>query len=53
MAAGDVTITVVETPTAAEIDTALTAIRSAGGANGKYGMTWGDGRMFVWGIEEA
>lgn len=55
MAAGDVTVTAVENPTAATIHTALTAIRSAGGANGKYGMeSINNGSVvLVWGIEEA
>lgn len=53
MAAGDVTVTVVNNPTDAEIDTALTAIRVAGGANGTYGCFGLDGRVFCYGIEEA
>lgn len=55
MAAGDVTITAVSNPTAASLDTALTAIRSSGGANGKYGMVSANNGsvIFVWGIEEA
>ena len=53
MAAGDVTVTIVENPTSTTIDTALTAIRTACGANGKYGMEELNGDMVVWGIEEA
>jgi hypothetical protein len=53
MAAGDVSVTIVENPTAASIDTALTALRAAGGANGKYGVFSLNGRVVVWGIEEA
>ena len=53
MAAGDVTVTIVNNATAATIDTALTAIRSSGGANGTYGIFSLDGKVFCWGIEEA
>lgn len=53
MALGDVTVTVVNTPSQTEIDTAMTALRSSGGANGKYGIVALDGRVFCWGIEEA
>lgn len=53
MAAGDVTVTVVENPTATTIDTALTAIRASCGANGKYGAFELNGDVVVWGIEEA
>ena len=53
MTAGDVTVTVVNDATTATIDTALTAIRSSGGANGSYGIFSLDGRVFCWGIEEA
>ena len=53
MGAGDVQVIVVNTPTDAEIDTALTTVRTTGGANGTYGMVALDGRVFVWGITEA
>ncbi len=53
MAAGDVTVTLVSDATAASIDTALTTIRTAGGANGTYGVFAFDGKVFCWGIEEA
>lgn len=53
MAAGDVTVTVVETPSGTEVDAALTAIRTAVGANGKIGVFAINGRAFCWGIEEA
>lgn len=55
MAAGDVTVTAVNNPTNTSLDTALTAIRAAGGANGKYGMVSVDNgkTVFVWGITEA
>ena len=53
MGAGDVAITVVENPTAAEVDTALTAIRTTGGANGTYGVFGLDGRVWCWGITET
>lgn len=53
MAAGDVSVTIVSNPTEATIDTALTALRAAGGANGKYGMCELNGSIVVWGITEA
>jgi hypothetical protein len=53
MAAGDVTVTVVETPSAAEIDTALTSIRTAVTSSGTIGAFSLDGKVFCWGIEEA
>ena len=53
MAAGDVTVTLVSNATAASIDTAMTSIRSSGGANGTYGIFSLDGKVFCWGIEEA
>lgn len=53
MAAGDVDVTIVENPTAAEVDTALTALRTSGGANGTYGCFGLDGRVWCYGIEEA
>ncbi|MCK5017475.1 MAG: hypothetical protein KAS32_10445 [Candidatus Peribacteraceae bacterium] len=53
MAAGDVTVTTLNNATAATIDTALTTIRTAGGANGTYGVLSLDGKVFCWGIEEA
>ena len=53
MAVGDVTVTVVESPTTAEIDTALTAIRVSIGANGSIGACSLDSRVFCWGVVEA
>lgn len=53
MVAGDVAVTIVETPTAAEVDTALTALRVTGGSNGTYGAFSHDGVVFCWGITEA
>lgn len=54
MAAGDVTTQEVAA-TAAAVDTALTALRAAGGANGKYGVvSVNNGTTVIcWGIEEA
>ena len=52
MAVGDVTVTIVEGSSG--IDTALTAIRAACGANGEYGIVQLDmSHVAVWGIEEA
>ncbi len=53
MAAGDVAVTLVTDATAATIDTALTALRVTGGANGSYGVVAFDGKVFCWGITEA
>ncbi len=53
MAAGDVTVSVVENPTAAEVDTALTTIRTAVSAAGTIGAFALDGRVWCWGIEEV
>lgn len=54
MAAGDVTVEVINATTAA-LDTSLTTIRAACGANGKYGVcSINNGlSLIVWGIEEA
>ena len=53
MAAGDVAVTLVNNATTTTIDTALTALRSTGGANGSYGVFAFDGKVFCWGITEA
>ena len=53
MAPGDVSVTVVENPTAAEVDTAMTAIRTTVGSNGSVGMFGLDGRVWCWGIIET
>ena len=53
MAAGDVAVTVVSNATAATVDTAMTALRSTGGANGTYGIFVLDGKVFCWGITET
>ena len=53
MAAGDVAVTVVNDATATTVDTAMSALRSTGGANGTYGIFVLDGRVFCWGITEA
>lgn len=55
MAAGDVAVTIVSPPfTAADIDTALTALRVTAGANGKYLMTSTDkGDIVLAAITEA
>ena len=55
MAAGDVTVQLVENATTATIDTALTALRTACGANGHYGMTSiNNGQdVLLFGVEEA
>ena len=53
MADGDVTVTIVETPTAAEIDTALTAIRTSISMSGTIGAFSHEGRVICWGVEES
>ena len=53
MGVGDVDVTIVENATATLIDTALTALRVTGGANGTYGAFAMDGKVFCWGITEA
>lgn len=54
MAAGDVEIRILSMPTTtALVDTALTAMRVTGGANGKYGMTSMDAQLVLWAITEA
>jgi len=55
MAAGDVEIRVVNNPTTASVDTALTAMRVTAGANGKYGMTslYNGTSVLIWAITEA
>jgi hypothetical protein len=55
MAAGDVTVQLVENVTTTTLDTAITAIRSSVGANGKILMEAVNNGldMFVVGIEEA
>lgn len=53
MAAGDVAVTLVSNATAATIDTAMTALRVTGGANGSYGAFAFDGKVFCWGITES
>jgi len=54
MAAGDVTVTIVERPSsAASIDTALTALRVTAGANGKYLMTASEDQIILAAITEA
>lgn len=54
MAAGDVTVNVIKAE-ASLVDTALTALRLAAGANGKYGMVSIQNGQYVliWAIEEA
>ena len=55
MAAGDVTVQLVENVTTASLDTALTTLRASVGANGKILMeAVNNGQdMFIVGIEEA
>ena len=54
MAAGDVTVTIVNWPfTADSIDTALTALRATAGANGKYLMTSTENQIILAAITEA
>ena len=54
MAAGDVSVTIVDMPfTAATIDTALTALRASAGANGHYLMTSSEDQVILAAIEEA
>lgn len=53
MAAGDVSVTIVNNPTAASIDTALTALRTTAGANGKFLMCELNGSIVLAAITEA
>jgi hypothetical protein len=55
MAVGDVTVTLVENWNTTTLDTAMTALRSAGGASGTYLMTsTNNGQDIVClGIEES
>ena len=53
MAAGDVAVTLVTDATTTSIDTAMTALRTTGGANGTYGIFVLDGKVFCWGITET
>lgn len=54
MAAGDVAVTIIPVPfTAADIDTALTALRVTAGANGKFLMTSSSEQLVLAAITEA
>ena len=53
MGVGDAVVTVVETPTGAEVLTALTNIRTTVGSSGTIGAFGLDGRVFCCGITEA
>lgn len=54
MVAGDVTVDIIATPiSASTIDTAVTTIRTAIGANGTWNIFNIDGQAIVVGIEEA
>ena len=50
---GEVSVTIVENPSAAEVDSALTTIRTTIGANGTIGCFGLDGRVWCWGIIET
>jgi len=53
MAAGDVTVNIIASPfTAADIDTALTALRAGAGLSGHYLMTACENQIVLAAIEE-
>lgn len=50
MASGDVTTDVVQNPTEASVDTALTALVSTVEVSGSFGAFAMDGKVWLWGI---